>query len=296
MRLPLALLCSVILSSAFADVTFIHQIVSEDGRTGARSDTTQTRIIKEDRSRDEEMTIVSGPNGQVTADRSSITLTRLDLGRLQMINVKEKTFQELLFDDIRRQSKETVDRKAAAAESDPTHKITKAHMNVEPTDERETIGGFDCRKYVLTMRFDLMHRQTRAKSGARMENAIWTTTENELLANGRKQEEAFAVRLRDTLDLPSSTDREGELGVTAAAALVGAGEEELRQALARISKEMKKVTGYPIRTRVDWTLHQGTTTMKQPAFSVISELRSVSLAPASDEQFQIPAGFTKTQH
>ncbi len=106
------------------------------------------------------------------------------------------------------------------------------------------------------MLLEIEDLKTHEKGQTRMVSTLWTTPDTAALKQLRQEQLAFAQAYMKKMDIPLSPQDAGRFGAQMAAALMGAGQDELSKTLARVPQEMKKISGYPIVTKVDWYIEQ----------------------------------------
>jgi hypothetical protein len=256
----LAIVCSMasIAAVSQADVTVVTQVTSGGfhGMGGGKS--LQTEMISGEHSRIEHN--AGKPTGlaKLAGEQHSIVLTLLDKELIEHLNVPKKTYTEQSLKELRELFKDAThnapdsDTAAPQKEQPPTHRITRAEFNVKATGASKTINSYPCREHVLTMLLEIENLQTHEKSETRMVSTLWVTPETAAIQQARKEQSAFAQAYMKKLGMEINPGQVSEFGTAMAAALTGAGNDELAKVLKRVPAEMKKIQGYPVVTQIDW--------------------------------------------
>jgi hypothetical protein len=264
MRKPISILLVAGLAvSGFADVSVVSNVTSGGYQGWGGSKGTQVEMVQGGlRSRHDIASKMTGAVlGNITHDADTATLTLLDEDVIRMLNLRKKTYTEQSLAELREAMKRAMAQQDAQEskpqkESAPTHRISRAEFKVNATGASKTINGFPCKEYVLTLLLEIEDLKTHEKGQTRMISTLWNTPETAALKQVRQEQAAFAQAYLKKMDVAISPRDLSAFGAQMAAALTGAGQDELSRALAKVPAEMKKLSGYPISTQVDWYMDQ----------------------------------------
>jgi len=262
-------------TAARADVTWVHQVKSGGFKGWGASAGTVVRRLSGTDSREENLGKMTGAVlGKITRASDRATLIRVDPGVIDRLDIRHKTYEETSLAQIQ-QMKQKAENSAAQPPREagpPTHKITRTEFKVTFTGASKAINGFPCKQYLVEMLVEIEDLKTHDKSRMRMVTTLWTTPETAAMKQARREEQVFAEAYLKKLGMDLSPQETARFGAAMMAQLSGAAEKDLDKALARAAQEMKKVSGYPVVTRVDWHM-EGAESAKAPA--------SQATAPAS---------------
>jgi hypothetical protein len=254
-------------TAARADVTWVHQVKSGGFKGWAASAGTEVRRLRGTSSREENLGKMTGAVlGKITRASDRATLIRLDPGVIDRLDIRKKTYEETSIAEIQLM-KEKAENKTAQARREagpPTHKITRSEFKVTSTGASKTINGFPCKQYLVEMLLEIEDLKTHDKGRMRMVTTLWTTPETAAMKQAHQEERVFAEAYLKKLGMDLSPQETARFGAGVMTQLSGAGEKDLDKALARATQEMKKVSGYPVVTQVDWYM-EGAESTKAPA-------------------------------
>jgi hypothetical protein len=218
------------------------------------------------------------------------------------------------------------------AERDPgcTMAISKASFTVTPTRQKRVVNGFDAEQYQVKWLVELQDK-TRRKTTSTLNVELWTTP--------------LSGQLRDALAVEENYHRAYLKAVGRGDQPVGVLPSEVRTMIAgyffnglsakdraaflAAGKEMEKIKGHPVSTRVEWFLAGDACAQKQdaagaresksrtptslgdlagglfekkakdkmkeaegkPILSFVTEVKAARVEPAHDSTFTVPKGF-----
>jgi hypothetical protein len=266
-----------------------------------------------------------GPNDDAT-------IVRLDRDRLWKLDLRRKEYTECPVKGCARpegqeqKPAQGAEQKEPQAKHDPgcVMRISKKNFTVTPTGETRTVNGFDAERYrvawVVTLR-DSKRRTTTSK----LIVDVWTTPLTQDMREALSTTEAFdraylgkVVPHRDEV-VPQ------EVGRMMTAYLGGTLNARDKASLLAAGKELEKIKGHPVLTRIDWDLEgnacstgdsdpaggaqagQGSANplsgiagmlspqkkgdANAPLLSFTVEVKSLKMEPVRDGAFDVPAGF-----
>ncbi len=239
-----------------ADVTLVHRVSSGGFKGWGASEGTEVQKIQGDKAREEHRGKMSGAVlSKLTSPSDHVTLTLMDKGVIDTLDVPKKTYTEYTMEQFQKQMEEARAKRPTAKPEKPhppTARISKAELKVKATGASQTINGFPCKEYLLTMLLEIEDLKSHEKATTRLANSIWTTPENAAMKQARQEEIAFARAFARKAGIALSPKDSKQFNAAMVAGMVGADPKELSKELARVSSELKKIEGYPVLTKIEW--------------------------------------------
>ncbi len=244
--IPALLMAAAAGPAALADVT-VEEKVAFDG-FGAKgygaSDGTTTTVVSGDKMRQENVTRFtgkimkrfSGGDGLKTA-----AITRIDRRVTYHVDFKDKSYTEVPFESAKDFQKELANAQASPEEKPPESPVTCDPIRVETnrTGAKEDIHGFASEEVVIAGTQVCRNAETGQACTQTYALDVWTTPETPALGDLA----AFHARLAKAMGFDA---REMEALAKAAAGAM----KSMTQGLGESYKELSKVKGYPVRTRI----------------------------------------------
>jgi len=286
------LLSSILSLPLAADVLVVREIKT-DGIQGFGGSTkvTQTWISG---AKQREQDVVDKKNTSFLAKMAindQVQITRYDKKVLWVVDDKRKRYTEISL--VSPESEAASESEPTSSDSEqpekPTSRVSKAEFKVQAGGNKKTINGFPCQDFTITSLLEIEDLETREKSGMKMTTHLWTTPETGAVAKLQQAETGLAKARAQAYGMTDSPIDMKVMGGAMLAALLGSGEKELSKALSGMSAEMKKVKGYPIVTRTEWS---GSDSAGM-AMGGTQEVKSISVDPVAAAQFEIPTGYKK---
>jgi hypothetical protein len=267
---------------------------------------------------------------------ASSNITRLDRNLLWTLNRDKKEYTECPVAGCRSAAPTRPAAKdepqEPKAERDPgcIMAISKASFTVTPTRQKRMVNGFDAEQYRVKWLVELQDN-TRRKTTSTLNVELWTTPVSGPLREALAVEENYhralfkAVRRADQPVgvLPN------EVRTMIANYFFNGLSAKDRAAFLAAGKEMQKIKGHPVSTRVEWYLtgdacaeKQNTTETREsksstptslsdlagslfakkaqdemkeaenkPILSFVTEVKAARVEPAHDSTFTVPKGF-----
>jgi hypothetical protein len=206
-------------------------------------------------------------------------------------------------------------------------KIVKSEFKVEATGETKAINGFDCKKFLARWTVDWENVKTGDKGTDRLETVLWTTPA-EALSAAWAEESAFGAAYLKAMGLDVTKLQNDVLGTQWISLLSGldpaGGGSKMNPKAADVSREMAKITGYPIVTDGKYYPMPKTKAQEQPqatggggliggalgkiggsllkkkaepeadkapTLAFYTEVKSISVASVDAAELQVPAGY-----
>lgn len=242
--------------NAMADVT-IEETNDSAGFAGMGASKGSSTILIQGVKQMEEsrMEFTGAIMSKLAGSQRNITITRVDKGVYWDLDTKNKTYKERpIALPKEKPAKPEPKEKREKAEKPEKQKvrITKNEFTVKKTGASKEINGFPCEEYIAAWLLETENLETKEKSTSRMVNTLWTTPETASIMHAKKEREAFNHALMEKMGLKVSPDESRRMGLSMATGMVGANEAEMREGMIKFSKELSKIKGYPIVTRVQW--------------------------------------------
>lgn len=260
----------------------------------------------------------SGETGEII-DLPAMTIYRLDHKKkeyeaqpIKKISNTEKT-EEV--------TPEKESKEEEASESDI--KIIRSDFKVEETGESKVINQFPSKKFTVTWVTEWENLRTGQKGTDRLLTDVWTAPLTGAIEQARKEELNFSQEYMKRLGFDYDELQQSILGTNWIQLLSRIGEDGggTRQEASQFSKEMKKITGYPVVVDGKYfAVREGGEEQEQesgkdvkslfgglakkalqkkpkdnnePSFSYYTELIEFSPADTGDAAFQVPVGYKK---
>jgi hypothetical protein len=275
---------------------------------------------------------VLGTIAAKTVLRSGQTGELVDLAGMTIYEIdhKRKEYTATTIEKWAETQRQAAGRGQAGPESEKTEsdiRITKSEFKVEKTGETKTTNGFPTTKYLALWTVDWENVKTGEKGTDRLETAVWTTPTTDALRASLAEEMKFSQAYLKAVGLDANTLQRDILGTQWLTLLAGfdpAGGSKMKAQGTTMSKEMKKIEGYPIiidgkyypapRPQAAEAEDQGRGGIggalgklggkllkkkpnpeeeKAPAVAFTTEVVSVSAAPVDPNDLQIPANYKK---
>ena len=235
-------------SGARADVT-IKEKTKFDGFGGSgwgASESTHDIIVSGDRLRDETATKFTGKlmkrfSGEEGS--KSANITRLDRKLFYMVNYADKSYQEVPFASFEEMQDEMMKSLSGPeepeAKEEPKLKCQPVKLEAKRTGEKETIAGFSAERVVVTGKQTCENLETKKTCDVLYTMEHWKTP----MTSAFQEVEAFHRRQAEAMGIDAAKMQQV---AGAARAMMGQGTEGLEA----VAKELGKVEGYPVRTRM----------------------------------------------
>lgn len=220
-------------ATSFADVTYKQKSTSS-GLMGAMDiEMESTIMLKADGQRQESVMKFTGPMAQSMpkgGEEQHITITRLDKELIWDINVLEKTYTQMSFDEMRMMLEQGM----AEGEKAPEESTgVKFKIDVKKSGQKKKIGGYDCEEYVITMVGQGKDIMTGKAQEFEVQTHLWVTPE----VKGYDQIKSYQKRMAQAMGWEGNFDP----NMTQALAQYGMGGKEL-------IKKMAEIKGFPMLT------------------------------------------------
>ncbi len=251
------LILSVFVMPALADVKVVRSMETQAGFGGMGNSQRELMIwISGDKHREEQKNPIKPTMLEKMSGVGRPVITRLDKKLRWTLNAPKMNYTEQpLVLPVTESAKEepSASSNESGEEEKPTMKITKAEFKVTPLSQKKTIGSFACEGYQLKMLLETEDLESHERSEMKMISTIWATPETGVLAQLKKEEEAYGKAYLKAIGVSDAAKADlRAIGGTMLTALAGSGEKELSKALSGMPTEMKKIKGYPVSTRVEW--------------------------------------------
>jgi hypothetical protein len=273
--------------------------------------------------------IVGGLVGAIAGKPQSATeITRLDRDLIWDVHPARKSYTERAIAAPASESA-SFEARGQASGQRPPYRVAKSELKVTKTGQSRTINDFACAEYLLTWELVLEDTASRQQVGQLMTIDMWNTPLTDRLRQAQEVEAGFNRGLAEKRGLTSSSGKNQLLGLGMLTSLYGLDPVETSRRMEEVAKELSKIEGYSVVTEVKWQVKPDTTAKKpepepeprpgslggmladklaqkiapQPAksdegvvFSSYLELKSVSVGPLPDSDFEVPAGYKLEKH
>ena len=276
--------------SPLHETAVIEKHVVNNGIKGYfSSESTQTEYLRGDRGRDELTFKGTGTfSGIFVGTHSSTSITRLDRKLVWKLDADKELYTECPLTGCTHRAKaappssgQPRQQPEPAREPGCVMRIAKSQFTVTPTGKKQNINGFDTDEYQLAWVVTLRDNQARTKT-SRLDMDIWTTPETQAVQEVRRMEANFArvhvdaMRAqigRDGATHPVLPPEVTGMMMNYLANSLRAGEHS---ALFAAGKQMQKLKGYPILTKITWDLTGNACAPKEEAGNGDGKERSSS--------------------
>ncbi len=261
-------------------------------------------------------------------------ITRLDKDLIWDIDHGTKSYTErpikpLTEEEISGAKVRTETRGSAPASR---HRVTKSAFKVEKTAQTKNINGFPCTEYLMTWELELEDTVSKEKVGQVMTTDMWNTPLTDNLKKAQAVEEEFNKKLAAKMGIRVSADEMQNMGLGMMTATYGVDAKEAAKSFEKAAAELSKIEGYSIVTEVTWRVkpdsaalarEKAETEEEEPAssgglrgmlankiakavvkdqpkekpdilFSSYHEVKSVTIADVPAAEFEVPAGYKKS--
>jgi hypothetical protein len=218
----------------------------------------------------------------------------------------------------------------AERESGCVPRISKKSFTVTPTGRKRAINGFDASEYRVAWIVTLRDKAGRSSTST-LKMEIWTTPVSAAMRAALRIDQTYARAYAaavhganaGAVDLSQPVPPEVGNAMLAYIGELNAGD---RAALLAVGKQLQRIKGHPIRSRIDWdfegnacaaadsdggsagsagSIFSGFTSLfsgkkkgeqsgaREPLFSFTYEIRSLKVEPVHDGMFAVPAGYQR---
>lgn len=267
-------------------------------------------------------------------------ITRLDRNLLWTVNREKKEYTECPLKGCAARSgparaEQKPQQPEAQHEAGCTMQIAKTSFTVKPTGQKQAINGFDTDEYKVAWLVTMQDKAAR-KTTSTLNIDLWTTPVTPALRQALDMEEAYARAFMGKIDVSNKTRiLPAEVGKMITGYLSGALSPADRSAFLAAGRELEKIKGHPISTRIDWNMQgnacepkeaatssgngaptsaagvisgiSGMFTKKKtdeamkdvdnkPILSFVIEVKSLKVEPVHDSVFLVPKGYQLANH
>ncbi|MFZ1909705.1 MAG: hypothetical protein WAU52_11545 [Burkholderiales bacterium] len=325
----------------------IETHVSSNGLKGMFPfETNERRYVRADMSRDENTFkgtgAFSGFLVNMFGPNEDAVIERLDRDLRWTMDLRKKQYTECPLKGCVKPAKPEPKEAAAEKQKQPEAKrepgcvmhVAKKSFSVTPTGQKQDVNGFDATEYRVAWIVTLRDNKGRDSTSS-LKIDTWTTpltnSMREALHLEQVYDRAYAHSMRERARV-RSRDRSEPLPPEVGKAILGyMGQlsESDRAALLGVGRELARIKGHPVRTRVDWDLEgnacaesesggtsqpessksfmSGLTSMfsskkdsgqksaGEPLFSLTYEIKALKMEGVHDGAFVVPKGYQRVQ-
>lgn len=260
-RLALSVLLSFSCSFSFADVT-VKSISKSGGFQGMGAhEGSSLRMLQGNKMREDSDFKFSGKmmKFMTGGDKSGAHIVRVDLDKIWRLNLKKKTYTETAISAVKEKAAKTTEPDQPAAEpSDekPTHRIKKTDFTVKKTGAKKTINGFNTEETEARMLVDIEEIASGEVTSYVMVTNFWMTPLTSDLKRALDEEVKFQKAYFTKMGLTFSPKDQEIFGGAALKMMLGLGDKNTGDLLAKLKDKTKDLNGYPIVTESEWTVKE----------------------------------------
>ena len=313
-------------------------------------ETTEKRYVRTDMRRDERNTKGTGRFSGYLVTRlaggpGETHIARLDRKVLWTVNERNKEYFECPIsgcplpagaEKTQKPDVQQQEQPRQKTEDGCTVRVASSRFEVKPTGQKKEVNGFNAEQYDASWVMRMEDKQKRATTST-VKFDIWTTPVNGEMKKALDTDEAFGRTFLASVPRSAMPEmpKPGQqpvlppetLGMmTAYLGTISAAD---RAAFARATKELEKIKGHMVYSKMDWFLDgnacgaekeepqprqqsssptdmvvsgvMGMFSKKeekpagpQPLFSFTTEVKQMAVVPVRDSTFQVPAGYKKS--
>jgi len=230
--LAFLLLC---FATSFGDVVYKQKSTSSGFMGMGNVETENIIMFKGDKQRDESVSKFGGPMAQFMpkgGEQKQVTIIRLDKEVIWNIDMAEKTYTEMSFDELKKMMGMAMADTEMAAEEEAE---TKFKLDVKKTGQKKEIAGYECEEFVIEMKAEGKDAMTGETQEFEVTSHLWVSPK----VKGYDQIENFEKKMADKMGWKGKY----EPGMAQVLARYGIEGEEL-------AKKMKEIKGFPMLTVV----------------------------------------------
>ncbi|MGB2697937.1 MAG: hypothetical protein WBD28_08805 [Candidatus Zixiibacteriota bacterium] len=162
-------------SVSYADLVYISK-ASTSGIMGmGKMDMETTTMLKGDKQRQDTKTKFVGAMVQYMpggGEQNQITITRLDKELIWNINITDKTYTEMTFDQV----KKMMERMKSQIRKKPEEEEAKFQFDVKKTGQKKKIGGYECEEHFIKMIAEGRDPQTGKVQEFEVQTHLWVSS------------------------------------------------------------------------------------------------------------------------
>lgn len=306
-------------------------------------ETTEKHYVRSDMRRDEHDTKGTGTFSGFLVTRlvggpGDTTIARLDRKLLWIVSERRKEYTECPVQGCPVPAGTPDKPKPEAQREQPKQKteegcvmpIASSRFDVKPTGEKRDVNGFNSDQYEGAWVVRLQDSQKRITTST-VKFDVWTTAINAQMRQAMETEAAFARAYSASAPRATPSVKPGERAVVPPEMLsmmtgyLGSLSPSDRANFTRAMRELEKIKGHPVSTKIDWLLEGdacGAKDEQQPApqqsgmggllsgaaglfgqkkeetgpkplFSFTIEVKQLGVQPVRDSRFEVPANYKR---
>jgi type IV pilus biogenesis protein CpaD/CtpE len=315
-------------------------------------ETTDKRFVRSDMRREQRDTKGTGTYSgwlvtRMAGGPGDTHIARLDRKVLWTVSEKNKQYMECPIagcpmpegmEKMQKPEAQKPEQPKQKTEEGCTTRITANNFNVKPSGQKKEVNGFNAEQYEGAWVVRMEDRQKRATTST-LKLDIWTTSVNGEMRKAMDTEEAFGRAYMAAVPKPMfpMSAKPGEAPtmppevMSSMSAYLGSLTAADRANFMRFSKELEKIKGHPVFTKMEWfidgnacgsdkqeqekqTQQSSPTSVSgalmsgamslfnkkeekpagpQPLMSFTTEVKQMGVVPVRDSVFLVPAGYKK---
>lgn len=275
-------------------------------------ESTEKRYVRANMRREDNNMKSTGTFATITnlfMSHESTNIERLDRNVRWTLNNSKKEYTECPVHGCplppvkERQPEEKKSEPKAKTESGCTMKIASTSFNVKPTGDKRAINGFNSDQYQIAWLVTLQDA-TKRKTTSTLNIELWTTPLTAEMRKALGVEEAFdkAYAASAPRAQPAAAKKSEVLPPEVGRMMLGYLSSGLsasdRDAFVRAGRELEKIKGHSVSTRIDWSMEGNACAAKDaasaatgPILSFTIEVKSLKVQPEHDSLFSVPKDY-----
>ena len=229
----LAFVCLFSFALASADVTYKEKIVTSGIPMMGDMEAEAVVKIKGDKKREESKTKFSGEMMKMIGkggEQQSVQITRIDKELLWSIDLTEKKYTEMTFEELKKMMAELKGKKPEKEAETNRQDASQTKFEVNKTGNKKKIGGYDCEEILIRMVTEGKDKEAKEGGKLTVETNLWVSEQ----VKGWDQIQAFDKKFSEKMGL-------GEYGKGFLAGMENYGVDT-----KELAKKMEEVKGFPM--------------------------------------------------
>jgi hypothetical protein len=247
-----------------------QQVVSNGIKGFFPFENTERHLVRANMRRDESTFKGTGTfSGYLVGTRSDTEITRIDRKLKWSLNTKKEEYTECPLKGCLKPAKHPPAKQDEAKPPEAQHEsgcamhIAHTSFTVKATGQKKSINGFDTDEYKVAWVVDLRDKAARNTTSTLSMN-VWTTPMTRAMRDTLAVEESYA---RAFSGAATGTGKQQILPADAAKLISAYLASSLKpgdlNAFLEAGKQMEKIKGYPISTRLAWNMEGNACALKE---------------------------------
>lgn len=297
-------------ATSFAEVIYKQKSTSSGFMGMGTMDIETITVLKGDKQKQEISTKFTGAMAQYmpkAGEQKQIILTRLDKELVWNIDMSQKAYTEMSFEQMRKMMEKGMTEKEKMPEEEVEAKF---QIDVEKSGQKNKIGGYECEEFIIKMITEGKDTQTDKTGKFEIHTHLWVSPK----VKGSDQIEKFQKKMAQKMGWEEGYGA----GLVQGLNQYGIETEEL-------SKKMEEIKGFPMLTVVKMKTFgeeiteadeeekseeeeamemakkmlgkkmekEGKPEEKGVVFTVTTEITDIQIKKVADSEFELPKGLKK---